>query len=227
MDARAIIDNFFDETRLEAVRNEVLAIPEGAWVAKLNKSPNEVDKQYLLKKKAINRVETMGPACRDIFAFLASADMIQYLEKMTGIQGLCADPLLYGGGLHKITEGGWLAVHADYNLHPKTHLHRRINVIVYLNRDWKPEYNGELEFWNTDLSECVERVAPLFNRMVIFKNTDTSWHGHPAPWQAPYDRLSIATYYYTVDRPAAEISPFHWTTWQKNERNAVGYGLAK
>jgi Rps23 Pro-64 3,4-dihydroxylase Tpa1-like proline 4-hydroxylase len=208
-------DRFFPDEQLELVRNEVLSIPEYEWIAKLNKSVNEEDNKFFTKKKAFNAVDKMGSATRELIEFMNSRIMVSFLEDITGIYGLRSDPLLYGGGLHKISEGGRLSIHADFNMHPRTHLYRRVNLILYLNKDWIPDYNGELEFWNEDMTECWRRVPPIFNKMVIFRNTDTSYHGHPSPWLAPFDRLSIALYYYTTAAPTAEQPLFHWTLWQK------------
>jgi len=208
-------DKFFPDEHLELVRSEALSIPESEWIAKLNKSVNEEDNKFFTKKKAFNAVEKMGSATRSLIEYMNSPTMLSFLEDVTGIYGLQSDPLLYGGGLHKISEGGRLSIHADFNMHPRTHLYRRVNVILYLNKNWLPDYNGELEFWNEDMSECSRKIPPIFNKMVIFRNTDTSYHGHPSPWLAPFDRLSIALYYYTVNAPVGNKQPFHWTTWQK------------
>jgi hypothetical protein len=103
--------------------------------------------------------------------------------------------------------GGLLKVHADFNIHHRTNLDRRLNVIVYLNKDWKEEYGGFFELWNENMSEAVVRLLPLFNRMAIFSTTSTSYHGHPDPLTCPEDRSrkSLALYYYTNGRPQNEI----------------------
>jgi hypothetical protein len=102
--------------------------------------------------------------------------------------------------------GGHLKVHADFNRHPKTELERRLNVLIYLNRDWKDEYGGAFELWNEDMTRCETKVMPYFNRCVVFSTTSRSFHGHPEPLECPEDRTrkSLALYYYTKDRPAAE-----------------------
>jgi len=64
--------------------------------------------------------------------------------QLTGIDALVPDPHFEGGGLHQIEPGGHLKVHADFNRHPRTGLARRLNALIYLNRDWKPEYGGAL-----------------------------------------------------------------------------------
>ena len=110
--------------------------------------------------------------------------------------------------------GGLLKVHADFNLHQRLGLERRLNALLYLNRDWSDTYGGHLELWNRTMSRCERRVAPVFNRCVVFATSDSSFHGHPEPLSCPpgRSRRSIALYYYTAPRqgrpPAAHSTLF-------------------
>jgi Rps23 Pro-64 3,4-dihydroxylase Tpa1-like proline 4-hydroxylase len=134
------------------------------------------------------------------------------------------DPYMFGGGLHFTDSGGKLAVHADFNRHPKLNLDRRLNVLIYLNEGWTDDNQGWLELWDREMRNRVTRVSPVFNRTVMFSTTSFSFHGQPEPIIGPPDlvRRSIALYYYTNGRPAAEITdPDHSTLWQS--RPADGY----
>jgi len=107
-----------------------------------------------------------------------------------------------GGGVHKINKGGKLSIHTDYNKHPNTGHRRKLNLLIYLNKDWKKEWGGELELWEKDLSrECV-KILPIFNRAVIF-DIDNAPHGHPVPLNTPENvsRFSLALYYFTNETP--------------------------
>jgi hypothetical protein len=141
------------------------------------------------------------PYLKDLFLFFNSAPMLAFIEGVTGIAGLIADPYFVGGGVHETLTGGLLGVHADFRVHDKLQLVRRVNLIVYLNQDWDDAYNGRLELWSTDMKACVKSVAPIFNRCVIFNTDETSFHGHPDPLQCPSDRSrkSLALYYYTAE----------------------------
>ncbi len=86
------------------------------------------------------------------------------VSDIVGIAGLLHDPALVGGGLHQILPGGFLDVHTDYNFHPQTKLHRRLNLLLYMNKDWKREYEGYLELWDMDAKKQIEDIAPAFNR---------------------------------------------------------------
>jgi 2OG-Fe(II) oxygenase superfamily len=114
--------------------------------------------------------------------------------------------MLDGGGLHMVGTGGRLNVHVDFSHHPRTKLNRRLNLLLYLNRDWKLEYHGELEFWDKDLTKALSRISPVFNRCVIFSTTRHSFHGHPVPLDLPPDtyRRSIALYYFSPGRTDQE-----------------------
>src|SRR6185436_17882303 len=150
------------------------------------------------EKKLASKLESqLGERTRRFIWGLNSQVFLTYLETLTGIEGLIPDPHLFGGGLHQIVPGGFLKVHADFNRHEKLKLDRRLNVLIYLNRDWKEEYGGHLELWNRDMSRPERRVLPLFNRCVVFSTTDFSYHGHPDPLRCPEGRTrkSIAMYY--------------------------------
>ena len=158
----------------------------------------------------------MGPLTRHMFNEFNAGPMIRFIERLTGIKGLVADPHLVGGGLHVAMPNGYLDIHADFNVHQMLHLERRVNLLLYLNPDWDEQWGGQFELWPKDLSRCVERVAPLFNRAVIFSTADDAFHGHPDPLACPPDtaRRAIAFYYYTADRPAAERSEPHITLYR-------------
>ena len=143
--------------------------------------------------------------------------MVDWLEAVTSIQGIIPDPHFQGGALHQILPGGKLAIHADFNMHPKLKLDRRLNVLIYFNRSWEESYGGHLELWDKDMTTCKSRILPIFNRCVIFNTTSTSYHGHPNPLTCPPDRTrnSIALYYYTNGRPDDEKNAKHSTLWQE------------
>ncbi len=159
----------------------------------------------------------LGDFIRFFFYHLNSSVFINFLEVLTGIDGLIGDPHFEGGGLHQIKRGGYLKIHADFNYHPKLRLDRRLNILIYLNKDWQEEYGGHLELWSRDMTRCEKKILPVFNRCVIFNTTDFSYHGHPDPLTCPegITRKSLAFYYYTNGRPAEEVSIPHTTLFQE------------
>lgn len=137
---------------------------------------------------------------RNLFYSFNSRPFIKVLENICGIRGLTPDPYFLGAGFHETRNTGYLSIHADFNHHKPMNLERRINLLIYLNKDWKSEYGGQLELWNDDVTICKTSVIPTFNRCVIFNTTSRSWHGNPNPVNHPTGetRKSIALYYYTA-----------------------------
>jgi len=204
----AVIDDFLPEPVASRILAEFPSAAAPVW--------SRYDKSVYSKKLAVNTVEQVGPFIAGVLQELNGADCLAFLETLTSIQGLIPDPYLEGGGLHQILRGGFLKIHADFNVHSRLRLDRRLNLLLYLNRDWREEHGGHLELWNREMTRCEVRVLPAFNRAVIFNTTDWSFHGHPAPLRCPegLSRKSMALYYYSRGRPEEEASPSHSTLWQ-------------
>ena len=150
-----------------------------------------------------------GPNTKRLVHYLNSEPFLRFLQQLTGIEEtLVPDPYFEGGGFHQIKPGGFLKIHVDFHKHRSMGLARRLNLLVYLNEDWKEEYGGHFELWKRDMSEVATKIAPLFNRIAMFNTTGDSWHGHPEKLTCPPDRSrkSLALYYYTNGRPADELS---------------------
>src|SRR6202040_262421 len=153
---------------------------------------------------------------------LNSITFLEFLSAVTGIPNLISDPSFEGGGLHQIVRGGKLAIHADFNRHRNYGLDRRLNLLLYLNKDWREEYGGHLQLGDREMSACQAKVLPLFNRVMIFGTTDFTYHGHPDPLQCPeaMTRKSLALYYFSNGRPAEEVSGDHSTLFRaRDERD--------
>ncbi|HEU4411121.1 MAG TPA: 2OG-Fe(II) oxygenase [Polyangiaceae bacterium] len=176
------------------------------------------------RKLASREDRHFGPATRALLHELNALDFLKFLEALTGIGGLISDPHYEGGGLHQIERGGRLGVHADFNYHPIYRLDRRINVLIYLNEGWRDEWHGHLELWDGSMSRCAKKVAPLFNRCVVFNTTDDAFHGHPEPLACPPEvtRKSLALYYYSNGRPAREAAGQHSTLFRRRPHEVNG-----
>ena len=199
-----VIDDFLPADVLRNVADSFPGAEEIDW----HRSANPRQQ----KLAAEDETQISEPA-RWLLYQLNSATFMKFLETLTGIDGLIPDPHFAGGGLHQIERGGYLKIHADFNRHPRFNLERRLNLLLYLNHDWKEEYGGHLELWDRDMTRCVQRILPIFNRCVIFNTTDFSYHGHPEPLTCPpgTTRKSLALYYYSNGRPEAEVSDEHGT----------------
>ena len=183
----------------------------------------------LEKKLAMDQLSKLPEPIVQILLEMNSAPFLNFLEKLSGIEGLIPDPYYRGGGIHQIERGGKLDVHIDFNIHPKLKLQRRLNVLLYLNQDWDESYGGHFELWRGHkegtkhvLDECTDKILPIFNRFAMFSTSEKSYHGHPERLACPEDRTrkSIALYYYTVDRPDDEKADAHSTTFIKRPEDA-------
>jgi Rps23 Pro-64 3,4-dihydroxylase Tpa1-like proline 4-hydroxylase len=202
-------ESFFNPEMLEEVLAE---FPD------LSKGPGrKMDNQGQVKL-ATKGTERFGPATMRFVNYLNSEEFINFLQELTSIEEkLIPDPEFLGGGLHEIKRGGYLKLHADFNKNSKNQ-DRRLNILIYLNKDWKDEYGGHFELWNRDLTECVKKIRPDFNTLAMFSTTDFSYHGHPDPLNCPehMSRKSLALYYYSNGRPDVDIDHSlgkHSTLW--------------
>ena len=222
-----VLDNLFSKKVLEEVCEEFHIHTKEKVIFN---NPNE-------KKITLNKWDEFGSSTLKFLKFLNGKTFVTFLEHLTKINNLVPDNYLEGGGLHQVNKGGLLKIHADFNKHSVTNLDRRLNVLIYLNKNWKNEWGGEFELWSQELKGCEKKVLPVFNRMVIFSTTSHSYHGHPSPLNCPNNvsRKSIAMYYYTDGRPPEEVTDglkYHSTLFKvrpesKEDRTMLLYNLLK
>jgi hypothetical protein len=168
-------------------------------------------------KRSCADIAVLPPEQASALRELNEPTFLRFLEDVTGIQSLLPDPYLEGGGLHCTTPGGTLSVHTDFHWHPALQLFRRLNVLIYLNRDWSEGDGGELQMWSKGASEPSRSVAPTFGTCVIFQTDDDSPHGVAPIAEGSQPRKSIATYYYT-SAEAGRFSGDAHTHWQEHEQ---------
>jgi Rps23 Pro-64 3,4-dihydroxylase Tpa1-like proline 4-hydroxylase len=204
-----MFEKFFIPEKAEEIYANYPSIAVGKW-----DGTTYVDQKNKFQQTKFDANSVM----EKVFKELNSDEFLGWLQDVTQVEDeLLGDEELFGGGLHQSVNGAFLNVHVDYNIHPTTKYHRRLNVLVYMNKAWKDEYEGHLELW--DLTEgkqdLIGKYAPEFNRCVIFETNEISFHGHPKQLKSPegLTRKSIATYYYTKTRPENEIADSHNTIY--------------
>jgi hypothetical protein len=211
-----VFDDFLPEWVLDRVLEE---FPDPGDV------PWKEFKQATSRKLASEGDSFFGDYTRHLLGQLNTATFLQFLERLTGIDGLIADPYFFGGGLHQIEPGGFLKVHVDFSRHETLRVARRLNAIIYLNKDWEPSYGGALEFWDSEMTSAVESVLPVFNRCVIFA-TQGANHGHPEPLACPPDRTrrSLALFYYRNDQGYDEALEDHDSRYRERPGERIRSG---
>lgn len=169
------------------------------------------------RKRASLPNTRFGHAAQLYFNTVHSGLFINFLERVSGIIGLVADPELYAGGLHEMPPGGRFRTHLDFNQHPITKLDNRLVFITYLNKDWRPSYGGALELWSVEENKCASVIEPTFGRSILFYQSSKAMHGHPDPVSAPGGRMrrSAAAYFYSNGRLDLEGDGYHSTIYGK------------
>lgn len=172
--------------------------------------------------KAVNeKITGLGPAWKTLDKLVAGEEFRAMISDITGIPELEFDPEYFGGGTHENRHGQSLYPHVDFNFHPLTRQHRRLNLILYLSPEWHAYWGGSIQLhrdpYKPPAEDEIVTITPAFNRCVIFETNEYSWHGFPRI-DLPEDkrhvsRKSFALYYYTDSRPVEELGPEHSTIY--------------
>ncbi len=209
-----VLDNFFPENLADVCLAGFPPLNSPAWEYADDK---DIEVKYRTTwKSEFDIPEGIVHAVR----LLNSSPLLKAMGDRLSIPKLIPDAYFSGGGLNVTARGGVLDVHVDGNYHDATGLNRRVNAILYLNREWHPEWGGEFGIYDRKGEKCIKKVAPLFNRLVVFDSHDFSFHGLPDPIAFPADtpRKSIILYYYThASRPDSQIAENkpHSALWVK------------
>jgi len=214
-----VIDDFLASDKLPKILSEVNKLQDTDAHSKyINPSS-----PYEFNKYVFN--SNYGTYLKELFVELNSPDFIKQIEHITGVNNIiCNDISLHGSGIHRVKSKGFLQLHTDFNTYhsKKGMLDRRINLLIYLNPDWKAEYNGQLCLCDKNTNACAKRIDPILNRCVIFNTTSSSIHGHPEPLNGVADgQHSILVYYYTENTQGDNDVDFEGcaprgTTWFPN-----------
>jgi hypothetical protein len=167
------------------------------------------------RKVQISESAKFADPVRRLNDAISSPKFLTDLEYVTGIPRLMADEKLNGGGMHVTGSGGRLDVHVDFNRIKESQLFRRLNILIYLNTEWKDDWGGQIELWDSKVKVCHLSSLPVLNRCLIFQTNDISYHG-VRPITAPADvaRKSFAAYYYTREAPAGWNGESHSTIFK-------------
>lgn len=207
-----VIDNFLDSDFAALLADDFPSFDRGNSIG---------DNGVPGGKSTLENIRSLGTAYRRLDKAISSPEFLRTLSKLTGIEDLIYDPWYLGGGTHESRNGTSLDPHIDANYHPVEPWHRRLNVVLYLNRHWDDEWGGCFELFHDpqSLSTADRLVTPTFNRCAIFETSERSWHGFSQirlpPAKAHLTRRSIALFFYTLERPAVETVDRHTVHYVK------------
>jgi Rps23 Pro-64 3,4-dihydroxylase Tpa1-like proline 4-hydroxylase len=186
-----MLDDVFSPVTLEGILAEM---PD--WNSKALVHQRE---DYLTKASLRSAVD-MGDRTFNFVSSIHSAPFLYLISQITGIEALLPDPYMTGAGLTIVPEGGRFDVHADRNTDHYCGLRRRLVMLVYLNKDWSPDFGGQLELWDSAATACQKAITPEFNRVVLFEVDDANLHAvRPVTKGTGRVRRSLIVYYHTVD----------------------------
>jgi hypothetical protein len=213
-----VIDNFFDEEIANLCLQSFPDLDQECW-----EHANDADIE--IKYRTTWKSEFDIPdGIVDAIRIMNSSPFLLAMSNKFGIPKIIPDPYFTGGGLNVTKPGGLLDIHVDGNYHDASGLNRRLNALLYLNPNWEPGWGGEFGIYDENGEKCIKKLAPIFNRLVIFDSHDKSFHGLPSPLNFPDGevRKSIILYYYTkAPRPNSQttISEPHSALWKKRGFN--------
>jgi Rps23 Pro-64 3,4-dihydroxylase Tpa1-like proline 4-hydroxylase len=182
-----VIDDFLNQEYAETLYK---AFPDNHENWHVYNNPIEV-------KFTFDDINSLDTPLKNYFYYLSTNILTDLFRQITDIHDLCHDEYLHGAGLHSHPRYGRLNMHLDYEKHPHTGKERRLNVIYFLSKNWEPSWNGQNQLWDSNMTQCVTKTDVKFNRAIIFKTNDVSWHGLPDKILCPPNiyRKTLAFYY--------------------------------
>ena len=210
-----VIDNFLKEESANSILSNF----------KLSKS--WINYSFINNKKhwGLSDKKYMNEDCQEVFEELGSEEFVNFLSKITNTKNIFLDKSLNTGGLAQVFNGGKCSMHTDFNSHAIQKRWRRVfNILIYFNKNWLEEYNGQLEFWDENLKKKISSVSPIFNRCLIFKTDKKSYHGYPETINIPSNmsRKCLNGWYFIEEEKELKLYP---TRYRPRPNDSIVSGL--
>lgn len=203
-----VFDDFLPNDLLRTIQKEINQIPEHIWTPFTRAGS---------MMKECNHLK-YSPTIRELALNLNSHEFLSWLENLTGIEKILPDPHFIGAGLMRCFTGDSLKLHTDFNWNEQLHLNRCLNMILYLSPEWQEDWHGALEFWNFEKTECLHKIYPIPNRLLIWEYDDRTIHGHPTPIACPpgASRDGLRMFYFKSNS-TPEVPPHRSLYWFDEE----------
>ena len=158
------------------------------------------------------------PIAYELVSFLHSTEFVKWLEDISKIKGLIPDIHLHGAGYMRCGNGDSLKIHTDFNWQGEIKLNRVLTLVIYLNKEWKEEWNGDIQFWDKENKECIKKYFPNWGNCVIWEYDESGFHGHPNPLDCPDGeyRDGFRLFYYTSN--STNENPHRSLYWFDGEK---------
>lgn len=210
-----VVDNFLPKDIALKMYNESQTIEDSNWKTFTRNGSHMME---------LNKME-LAPVAFNTLNYFHSSNFLNSLSKYSGITGLIPDPYLVGAGYSKSFNGDILNVHTDFNWNEQLQLHRTLTLTIYLTPDWKEEYGGALEFYDSKKENIITTVDTLFNRCLIWQYDRFGYHGYTKPIQCPKDknRTTFRVFYYTSNSTHLPNDPPHRSLYWVDETTKMPY----
>lgn len=208
-----VFDDFLPTDLLKQVQQEINLVPEHIWTT-FNRNGSQM-------KECTNMLYT--PVLRELVLNLNSHEFLTWLEGITGINKIIPDPHLIGAGLMRCYTGDSLKLHTDFNWNEQLYLNRCLSTIFYLSQEWEDSWGGALEFWDFDRKQCLHRIMPRPNRLLIWNYDERLVHGHPQPLTCPQhaSRDGLRMFYFKSN--STPLSAPHRSLYWFDENTNTAY----
>ena len=173
-----------------------------------------------------NCFSEFGESTVKLTDYLVGDEWVEFLRNITEIKDLESDKDWYGAGINIEPRGSYLEPHTDFNRH--NGMWRRVNVLLFLSKDWKDEWGGHNELGHVEGEHYVvdRKYEPEFNNVVIFNTSNYSYHGFDLV-SCPDDknRMVVSCYYYSNERGdhGSENLTTNYIGWDKKRKKQKEY----
>ena len=210
------LDNFLPEETISAMKQECNDL---AWTREFTRNGS-----HMIERQDVEDL----PVANEVKNAMSSRKFLVWLGEVTGHHDLIPDPHMIGAGYMRCKRGDSLKLHSDFNFNNNLKLYRMMSINIYLNKDWQPEWNGDLQLWDFEREKCKTRYYPEAGKAVIFRHHKFGFHGHPEPMQCPEGiyRDGFRMFYYVSEMSNYKLDKNpHRSLYWYDEKNKQPYDV--
>jgi hypothetical protein len=210
------LDNFLPQETISAMKQECNNLE---WTREFTRNGS-----HMIERQDVENL----PVANEVRNIMSSRRFLVWLGEVTGHHDLIPDPHMIGAGYMRCSRGDSLKLHSDFNFNNTLKLYRMLSINIYLNKNWQPEWNGDLQFWDFERKECKTRYFPEAGKAVIFRHHKFGFHGHPEPLKCPENiyRDGFRMFYYVSEMSNYKLDKNpHRSLYWYDEKNKQPYDV--